>query len=109
MPAGPLGDGGETPVGPQLSDGLSPAGGYRCFSVSQPLEGVVEVVLNRDSAVNAMSSTFIRDMHQICDALQYPRALGSTAPRILVIRGEGRAFCSGYDMRDPSLSSSDQP
>jgi len=110
MPAGPLGDTAGVPPGPQVSDALHPAGGYQCLEVSEPMAGVVEVCLNRTAAMNAMSSIFVREMHQICDVLQYPQSIGTdVAPRVLIIRGEGRAFCAGFDMRDSNMLRADMP
>ncbi|MQB00882.1 MAG: enoyl-CoA hydratase [Actinobacteria bacterium] len=55
-------------------------------------ERVVELVLNRPDARNALST-------ELCDAIV--DALGTIArsadARVVVVRGEGKAFCSGAD------------
>jgi 2-(1,2-epoxy-1,2-dihydrophenyl)acetyl-CoA isomerase len=54
--------------------------------------GVAEVVLNRPDKMNAMNLAMV---HDLVEALERARAEGA---RALLVRGEGRAFCSGRDL-----------
>merc|ERR1719221_207427 len=109
MPKGPLGEAATEP-GPGVEDGIT-THSYKCVQVSFPLEGVCEVLFTRPEAMNAMSIDFIRDMHQICDVLQYPMASRSqeAACRVLILRGTGRAFCAGIDLKDKRVGAADGP
>jgi len=64
---------------------------YECLLVDD--EGPVTwITLNRPHRLNAMNDQLLRELD---DAL---RVLQGTTNRVVVIRGEGRAFCSGYDL-----------
>lgn len=56
--------------------------------------GVAEVVLNRPDRMNAMNLAMV---HDLAEALDKAEAGGA---RVLLVRGEGRAFCSGRDLAD---------
>ena len=56
--------------------------------------GVAELVLNRPDKMNAMNLAMVRDL---AEALDQAEADGA---RALLVRGEGRAFCSGRDLAD---------
>jgi 2-(1,2-epoxy-1,2-dihydrophenyl)acetyl-CoA isomerase len=56
--------------------------------------GVAEVVLNRPDKLNAMNLAMV---HDLVEALDQAQAGGA---RALLVRGEGRAFCSGRDLAD---------
>ncbi|CAJ1418571.1 unnamed protein product [Effrenium voratum] len=105
MPVGPLGDAADpNDPGPCASSGIKDH--YTCFKVARPQRGVLEVILDRPEARNAMGVRFVREMHQICDVLQFPH---EEAIRVLIIRGAGPAFCSGFDFKDEGLSRADGP
>jgi 2-(1,2-epoxy-1,2-dihydrophenyl)acetyl-CoA isomerase len=53
--------------------------------------GVAELVLNRPDKMNAMNLAMV---HAIAESLE---AAGRAGARALLIRGEGRAFCSGRE------------
>jgi len=55
---------------------------------------VAELVLNRPDKMNAMNDAMVRD---IKDSLDHVESGGA---RAFLIRGEGRAFCSGRDLAD---------
>jgi 2-(1,2-epoxy-1,2-dihydrophenyl)acetyl-CoA isomerase len=55
---------------------------------------VAEVVLNRPEKMNAMNLAMV---HDLVDALDQAAAGGA---RALLVRGAGRAFCSGRDLAD---------
>ncbi len=56
--------------------------------------GVAEVVLNRPDKMNAMNLAMV---HDLVEALEQAHAGGA---RALLVRGAGRAFCSGRDLAD---------
>jgi enoyl-CoA hydratase len=56
---------------------------------------VRRLTLNRPDVLNALSSELV---DRLSDALE--RAAGEEAPRVVIIRGAGRAFCAGYDLKE---------
>lgn len=106
MPTGPLGD-AASEFGPCVEDGIK-VDQYKAFSVSWPRSGVLEIILNRSKAMNAMSLDLIRELHQVCDVLQYPQSQ-AVPTRVVIIRGEGPSFCAGFDFKDKRLTKADQP
>lgn len=56
--------------------------------------GVAEIVLDRPDKMNAMNSAMVRELAAALDAAEHENA------RALLVRGEGRAFCSGRDLAD---------
>ena len=57
-------------------------------------DGVAELVLDRPDKMNAMNAAMLREL---ADSLDEAEADGA---RALLVRGEGRAFCSGRDLAD---------
>jgi 2-(1,2-epoxy-1,2-dihydrophenyl)acetyl-CoA isomerase len=57
-------------------------------------DGVAELVLDRPEKMNAMNVAMVR---ALADSLDAAEAGGA---RALLVRGEGRAFCSGRDLAD---------
>jgi len=55
-------------------------------------EDVAEVVLHRPHKLNAMNMNWINDLLEIVSAIARDK------PGLVVIRGEGRAFCAGLDL-----------
>src|SRR5919107_5465300 len=58
-------------------------------------EGVGWITLNRPERLNALTFEVYRELTDLFAALQDEREV-----RVVVITGEGRAFCSGGDVRD---------
>ena len=56
-------------------------------------DGVARITLNRPEKLNAISATMLRELH---DALW--DADDDTSVHCVVLAGEGRAFCAGYDL-----------
>jgi enoyl-CoA hydratase/carnithine racemase len=56
--------------------------------------GVAELVLNRPDKMNAINDAMVADLMAALDAAERDGA------RALLVRGEGRAFCSGRDLTD---------
>ena len=71
--------------------------------------GLIWITLNRPESLNAMSRGLVDDLHRIFDALQ-----DEPETRVAILRGAGRAFCAGLDLKQrpdagagpPSVSSS---
>jgi enoyl-CoA hydratase len=64
--------------------------------------GIARVRLNRPHRLNAMVPRLVRDLH---DALQ--AAAGDRAVRVVVLSGEGRAFCAGDDLKESAQGHGD--
>ena len=56
---------------------------------------LLQVTLNRPEALNAMSRQLVTDLHALFDALH-----DDTRTRVVVLRGAGRAFCAGLDLKE---------
>ncbi len=54
---------------------------------------VAEIVLNRPRVLNAMNMDWVRDFRSAAG-----QAHENSEAKILVVRGEGRSFCSGLDL-----------
>lgn len=52
------------------------------------------LILDRPASLNAVNDQLILDMEAACTAMQQEADL-----RVVVLKGEGRAFCSGMDLR----------
>ena len=61
--------------------------------LSKIINGVRTVTLNRPNRLNAINASLIRDLH---DTLADAQADLKTD--VIVLRGAGRAFCSGDDL-----------
>jgi enoyl-CoA hydratase len=60
---------------------------------------VATITLNRPQALNAISPALEVELHHALDA-----ADADDAVRVIILTGEGRAFCSGYDLsEEPEL------
>ena len=56
-------------------------------------DGIARIRLNRPHRLNAMVPQLMRDLHE---ALQ--SAASDPAVRIIILSGQGRAFCAGDDL-----------
>src|SRR5215510_3520362 len=52
------------------------------------------LILDRPASLNAVNEQLIADLEEACRTIQ-----ADTDVRVVVIKGEGRAFCSGMDLR----------
>jgi enoyl-CoA hydratase/carnithine racemase len=52
------------------------------------------LILDRPASLNAVNDQLILDMEAACEAMRQEAGL-----RVVVVKGEGRAFCSGMDLR----------
>lgn len=53
---------------------------------------VAEIVLDRPAKLNAMNMALIQDLDQVVSSVV------DDPPELVVVRGEGRAFCAGLDL-----------
>ncbi|MGH7986345.1 MAG: enoyl-CoA hydratase/isomerase family protein [Candidatus Binataceae bacterium] len=56
---------------------------------------VAWLTLNRPHVLNALSYQLVEDLHNYLDTLR-----GDTQTRVVVMRGAGRAFCAGLDLKE---------
>ncbi len=69
--------------------------------LDRPRDGVVVLTLDRPDRLNAMTDLMFRELETTALALDREESL-----RVLVLTGEGRAFCAGYDLADAQLLTS---
>jgi enoyl-CoA hydratase/carnithine racemase len=55
------------------------------------------LILNRPHVLNALNSTLVSELHDYLDRLGSDRTT-----RVIIVRGAGRAFCSGLDLKEHS-------
>lgn len=70
--------------------------GYETIQVERgtgTAEGIVTVTMNRPEKLNAMTDVMFRELRVAFDEIS-----DTTADRVLVLTGAGRAFCSGADL-----------
>ncbi|RMF39176.1 MAG: enoyl-CoA hydratase [Alphaproteobacteria bacterium] len=58
-------------------------------------DGVATLTLNRPEALNALSEAMLAALQEQIDRLR-----DDTAIRAVILRGEGKAFCAGHDLRE---------
>jgi enoyl-CoA hydratase/carnithine racemase len=64
------------------------------IAVTQDAEGIVQIVLNRPDRLNALGVDMVEALQAaIADAL-------AGRARVLLVRGSGRAFCAGADLKE---------
>ncbi len=61
-------------------------------------DGIGFLTLNRPDKLNAMSFQMFEDLHSIFDNLMV-----NLNCRVLILKGEGRAFCAGLDLKEVNL------
>jgi len=57
------------------------------------------ITLNRPDKLNAISNTMVRELNQVLDA-----ALRDESVRVILLRGEGRAFSAGFDLESQAAA-----
>ncbi|TAF67044.1 MAG: enoyl-CoA hydratase/isomerase family protein [Cytophagales bacterium] len=62
--------------------------------INEPLEGVCEIRLNRPNVLNALTPLMLKELAQITQQI----AKGNKY-KIVIVRGEGRAFSAGIDLK----------
>ncbi len=61
-------------------------------------DGIGIITLNRPDNLNAMSFQMFEDLHTLFDSL-----IINLDCRVLILKGEGRAFCAGLDLKEVNL------
>ncbi len=59
---------------------------------------VRHLVLNRPEVHNAINAQLVQDVLEACLVIER-----DTSVRVVIVRGEGRSFCSGADIKQPRL------
>lgn len=62
--------------------------------ITRPQPGITQITLNRPSALNAMTTELVEDLHQALEGISRDREC-----RVVVLTGAGRGFCAGLDLR----------
>lgn len=64
-------------------------------TLAQEREGaVLHLALNRPAQLNAINRQMLEDLERACDGIERDAAV-----KVVTLRGEGRAFCAGADLR----------
>lgn len=77
---------------------------YETILVDRPKDGFVRIRFNRPDKKNAMNPTMHFEMHEVLTRL---RDEGET--RVLLLTGEGDAFCAGQDLKQYFYDFQDRP
>lgn len=81
----------------------NPDGSYQTFTIEK--RGAVDwVTLNRPDSLNAMSRTMMLELQHYFGALYTRHDV-----RVVVLRGAGRAFCAGLDLKQERLEGEGGP
>ena len=56
--------------------------------------GLLWLVLNRPQSLNAMNRPLVEELHHVLDELHADQSI-----RVVILRGAGRAFCAGLDLK----------
>ena len=62
-------------------------------------DGIAVITLNRPERLNAINRQLVAEVHQALDAVEAEPDL-----RVVVVHGAGRAFCSGFDLKDDAAA-----
>ena len=63
--------------------------------------GLLWLILNRPQALNALSRQLVDELHDVLNMLHDDQSI-----RVVILRGAGRAFCAGLDLKETSAGSS---
>jgi len=62
--------------------------------------GLLWLILNRPYVLNALSRTLVNELHTVLDELHDDQGV-----RVVILRGAGRAFCAGLDLKEANAAS----
>ena len=68
------------------------------FCVDGPL---ARITLNRPDKLNSINAAMVQELHCAMDAAEADHSV-----RVIVLRGAGRAFCSGFDLSEMDATAS---
>jgi len=63
--------------------------------------GIAVVTMNRPHRLNALNPGLVRELREFFEALN-----ARSSARVVILKGAGRAFCSGYDLKDAKTATS---
>src|ERR1700737_3028742 len=66
---------------------------YETLLLESPMDGVVQVTLNRPDRFNAMTVAMFNELESVARAVGDDRDV-----RVVILTGTGKAFCAGYDL-----------
>jgi enoyl-CoA hydratase/carnithine racemase len=66
---------------------------YQTLLLESPVDGVVQVTLNRPDRFNAMTVAMFNELESVARAVGDDRDV-----RVVILTGAGKAFCAGYDL-----------
>jgi enoyl-CoA hydratase/carnithine racemase len=69
---------------------------YQCLEVSER-GAALWITLNRPESLNALNRQIVEELNQAFAELYQRQDV-----RVVVLRGAGRAFCAGYDLKEHS-------
>jgi enoyl-CoA hydratase/carnithine racemase len=67
---------------------------YKTLLVSRESDGLVFCTLNRPEVLNAMSPELVEELHGFLDRLH-----DDPSARVVILRGAGKGFCAGLDLK----------
>ncbi len=73
---------------------------YQTIAFDQPEPGLGLLTLNRPERLNAISLDMLDELHDLLG-----RLADQKEPRVIIVTGAGRGFCSGADLRDERMAS----
>src|SRR5215510_11819136 len=62
--------------------------------------GLLWLTLNRPHSLNALSRQLVNELHDVLDMLHDDQGI-----RVVILRGAGRAFCAGLDLKETNAGS----
>lgn len=62
--------------------------------------GLLWLLLNRPHALNALNKTLVNELHAVLDTLHDDQSI-----RVVILRGAGRGFCAGLDLKETNAAS----
>ncbi|KKL28944.1 hypothetical protein LCGC14_2370080 [marine sediment metagenome] len=68
---------------------------YETIKVQEREDGISIITFNRPNRLNAINFQFVEDLQDYLNTLE-----NNLGIRVVILTGEGRAFCSGLDLKD---------
>ncbi|HEC40250.1 MAG TPA: enoyl-CoA hydratase/isomerase family protein [bacterium] len=68
---------------------------YKTIKVQEREDGISIITFNRPNRLNAINFQFVEDLQDYLNTLE-----NNLGIRVVILTGEGRAFCSGLDLKD---------
>ncbi|MFX1525705.1 MAG: enoyl-CoA hydratase/isomerase family protein [Promethearchaeota archaeon] len=71
---------------------------YETLKIDEREDGISIIVFNRPNRLNAINFQFIEDLQDYLNKVEKDLRI-----RVIILTGEGRAFCSGLDIKDSQI------